>query len=178
VVAAWRRSLDWATTQAVILQTMNATATIFLIIVAAFVFIPFIAITEVPAQLVTILTSLPIGELGILLIIILICIILGMFLESIAMLVFTIPVVIPVAVAPEWDLIWFGIIVVIAHEKGLISPPVGLNVFIVKSLVPQVPMATIFRGTRLFWFAMSAMIVLLIMLPQIALYLPETIANR
>jgi TRAP-type C4-dicarboxylate transport system permease large subunit len=157
---------------------MNATATIFLIIIAAFVFIPFIAITEVPAQLVTILTSLPIGELGILLIIILIYIVLGMFLESIAMLVLTIPVVIPVAVALEWDLIWFGIIVVIALEKGLISPPVGMNVFIVKSLVPNVPMGTIFRGIWPFWFAMSVMIVLLVIFPQIALHLPETIANR
>jgi tripartite ATP-independent transporter DctM subunit len=178
VIAVWRRSLDWRTTQAMILQTMNATATIFMIIVAAYVFIPFIAITEVPSQLVTILTSLPIGELGILLIIILIYIILGMFLETIAMLVLTIPVVIPVAVAMEWDLVWFGIIVVIALEKGLISPPVGMNVFIVKSLVPNVPMATIFRGIWPFWFAMSVMIILLVMFPQIALYLPETIANR
>lgn len=178
VIAVWRRSLTWATTQTLILQTLNATATIFLIIVAAFVFIPFIALTEVPAQLVTILTSLPVGELGILLIIILIYIILGMFLESIAMLVLTIPVVIPVAVALEWDLIWFGIIVVIALEKGLISPPVGMNVFIVKSLVPHVPMATIFRGIWPFWFAMSVMIALLVMFPQIALYLPETIVNR
>ena len=178
VIAVWRRSLDWSTTQAVILQTMNATATIFLIIVAAFVFIPFIALTEVPAQLVTILTSLPIGELGILLIIILIYIVLGMFLESIAMLVLTIPVVIPVAVALDWDLIWFGIIVVIALEKGLISPPVGMNVFIVKSLVPSVPMGTIFRGIWPFWFAMSVMIVLLIIFPQIALWLPETLASR
>jgi len=178
VIAAWRRSLNLATSKAVILQTMNATATIFLIIVAAFVFIPFIAITEVPAQLVTILTSLPIGEIGILLIIVLIYLLLGMFLESIAMLVLTLPVVIPVAVALEWDLIWFGIIVVIALEKGLISPPVGMNVFIVKSLVPNVPMATIFRGIWPFWFAMSVMIALLIIFPQIALYLPETIANR
>ena len=178
VIAVWRRSLNWSTTQALILQTMNATATIFMIIVAAFVFIPFIAITEVPAQLVTILTSLPVGELGILLIIILIYIVLGMFLESIAMLVLTLPVVIPVAVALDWDLIWFGIIVVIALEKGLISPPVGMNVFIVKSLVPHVPMATIFRGIWPFWFAMSVMIALLVIFPQIALYLPETIANR
>ena len=114
----------------------------------------------------------------ILLIIILIYIVLGMFLESLAMLVLTIPVVIPVAVALEWDLIWFGIIVVIALEKGLISPPVGMNVFIVKSLVPHVPMATIFRGIWPFWFAMSVMIALLVIFPQLALYLPETIANR
>lgn len=178
LVALWRRSLTWSTLKSVILQTMNATATIFLIIIAAFVFIPFIALTGLPAQLVTLLTSLPIGEIGILVIIILIYILLGMFLETIAMLVLTIPVVIPIAVALEWDLIWFGIIVVIALEKGLISPPVGMNVFIVKSIVPQVPMGTIFRGIWPFWFSMSLMIVLLVIFPQIALYLPETLANR
>jgi tripartite ATP-independent transporter DctM subunit len=178
LVALWRRSLNGPVIQSVILQTMNATATIFLIIIAAFVFIPFIALTEVPAQLVTILTALPIGEIGILLVIVLIYIVLGMFLESIAMLVLTIPVVIPVAVALEWDLVWFGIIVVIALEKGLISPPVGMNVFIVKSLVPTVPLGTIFRGIWPFWFAMSIMIALLVIFPQIALYLPETLANR
>lgn len=178
LIALWRRSLNWSSIQAVILQTMNATATIFLIIIAAFVFIPFIALTEVPAQLVTLLTSLPIGEIGVLVLIVLIYILLGMFLETIAMLVLTIPVVIPVAVALEWDLIWFGIIVVIALEKGLISPPVGMNVFIVKSIAPNVPMATIFRGIWPFWFSMSLMIVLLVMFPQLALYLPETIANR
>ena len=73
----------------------------------------------------------------ILLIIILIYIVLGMFLKSLAMLVFTTPVVIPVAAALEWDLIWFGIIVLIALEKGLILPPVGVNIFIVKSLVSR-----------------------------------------
>lgn len=178
LIAVWRRTLNWASIQAVVLQTMNATATIFLIIIAAFVFIPFIALTEVPAQLVSLLTSLPIGEIGILVIIVLIYILLGMFLETIAMLVLTIPVVIPVAVAMEWDLIWFGIVVVIALEKGLISPPVGMNVFIVKSIAPSVPMGTIFRGIWPFWFSMTLMIVLLVMFPQIALYLPEVVTSR
>jgi tripartite ATP-independent transporter DctM subunit len=178
VVAVMRRSLNWVTVQSMILNTMNATATIFMIIVAAYVFIPFIAITEVPAQIVTILTALPIGEIGILLVIILIYIVLGMFLESIAMLVLTIPVVIPIAVALEWDLIWFGIIVVVALEKGLISPPMGMNVFIVKSLVPDVPMGTIFRGIWPFWWAMSVMIILLIIFPQLALWLPDVMTRK
>ena len=93
VVAAFRRSLTWQSGQTVILQTMNATATVFLIIIGAFVFIPFMSLTELPGQLVTLLTSLPIGELGVLVIIIAVYIFLGMFLESIAMLVLTIPVV-------------------------------------------------------------------------------------
>ncbi|MEM7472946.1 MAG: TRAP transporter large permease [Pseudomonadota bacterium] len=177
VVAAMRRSLNPTAIKTVILQTMNATATVFLIIIGAFVFIPFMSLTEVPAQLVTLLTSLPIGDYGVLFIIILVYIFLGMFLESMAMLVLTIPVVIPIAIGLEWDLIWFGIIVVIVLEMGMISPPVGINVFIVKSIAPEVPMGQIFRGIWPFWFAMAIMILLLIVFPQIALFLPQTLVG-
>ena len=177
VVAVARRSLSLKAAREVILQSMNATATVFLIIIGAFVFIPFMSLTEIPAQLVTILTSLPIGDLGVLLVIIFAYIVLGMFLESIAMLVLTIPVVIPIAIGLNWDLIWFGIIVVIVLEMGMISPPVGINVFIVKSIAVDVPMGQIFRGIWPFWFAMAAMIGLLIIFPQIALFLPQTIVG-
>ena len=177
VVAAWRRSLTAPASREVILQTMSATATVFLIIIGAFVFIPFMSMTELPAQLVSILTSLPIGDVGILFLIILAYIFLGMFLESIAMLVLTIPVVIPIAVGLNWDLIWFGIIVVIVLEMGMISPPVGINVFIVKSIAPDVPMGQIFRGIWPFWFAMVVMLVLLVFFPKIALFLPHAIVG-
>lgn len=177
VVAILRRSLGWQETRSVILETMKATATVFLIIIGAFVFIPFMSLTELPAHLVTILTSLPIGEIGILLIVVLIYMFLGMFLEAMAMLVLTIPVVVPIAIALNWDLIWFGIIVVIVLEMGMISPPVGINVFIVKSIAPEVPMNTIFRGIWPFWFAMAAMIGLLILFPQIALFLPQAVVG-
>jgi len=177
LIAALRRSLTWQASKTVILQTMNATATVFLIIIGAFVFIPFMSLTELPGQLVTLLTSLPIGQVGILLIIIAVYIVLGMFLESIAMLVLTIPVVIPIAIGLNWDLIWFGVIIVVVLEMGMISPPVGINVFVVKSIAPDVPMSTIFRGIWPFWLAMALMIVLLIAFPQIALYLPETLTR-
>jgi len=177
LVAAGRRSLSLTTIRTVILQTMNATATVFLIIIGAFVFIPFMSLTELPANLVTLLTSLPIGDLGVLAIIIVTYMFLGMFLESMAMLVLTIPVVIPIAIGLEWDLIWFGIIVVIVLEMGMISPPVGINVFIVKSIAPEVPMSQIFRGIWPFWIAMALMIVLLVAFPQIALYLPQKLVG-
>ncbi len=173
LVAAARRTLSLQKLKTVVLETMSATATVFLIIIGAFVFIPFMSLTELPAQLVTILTSMPIGDLGVLLVIILAYLILGMFLEGIAMLVLTIPVVIPIAIGLDWDLIWFGIIIVIVLEMGMISPPVGINVFVVKSIAPSVPMGTIFRGIWPFWFAMVAMIILLIIFPQLALFLPD-----
>jgi tripartite ATP-independent transporter DctM subunit len=178
VVALLRGSLSWSALRTVVLQTMNATATVFLIIIGAFVFIPFMSLTELPANLVEILTSLPIGDVGILLVIVAAYMFLGMFLEAMAMLVLTIPVVIPIAIGLEWDLVWFGIIVVIALEMGMISPPVGINVFVVKSIAPEVPMGRIFSGIWPFWFAMAAMIGLLILFPQIALYLPQKLVGN
>ena len=174
-VGFMRGKLKFHDMRTVILETMSATATVFMIIIGAFVFIPFMSLTELPSNAVTLVTGLPIGEVGILLVIVLTYLILGMFLDTMAMLVLTIPVVIPIAIALDWDLVWFGIIVVIALEMGLISPPVGLNVFIVKSIAPDVPMERIFAGIWPFWFAMIAMILLLILFPSLALYLPERV---
>jgi tripartite ATP-independent transporter DctM subunit len=182
LVAVVRGSLNQETIPEVVLQTLKANGTVFLIIIGAFVFIPFMSLTELPAQLVTTMTSLDIGDFGVLFLIVLIYMFLGMFLEGIAMLVLTIPVVLPIIAALEFGfdpsmadmkMIWFGIIVVIVLEMGMISPPVGINVFVVKSIAPQVPMGTIFRGIWPFWFAMALMIVLLSIFPQIAIWLPQ-----
>lgn len=177
VVAGLRGQLSWPRLGVAVLQTMTGTATIFLIIIGAFVFIPFMALTELPADLVKLLTRLDIGDLGVLIAIIAAYLVLGMFLESIAMLVLTLPVVIPIAMALQWDLVWFGVILVIALEMGMISPPVGINVFVVKSIVPDVPMRRIFSGIWPFWWAMVVMIALLVMFPQIALYLPQQVVG-
>ncbi|NQY59972.1 TRAP transporter large permease [Cognatishimia sp.] len=186
VVAIWRRSLNAAALREVILQTVKASATVFMIIIGAFIFIPFMSLTELPSQLVTLMTSLPIGDYGVLLLIILIYMFLGMFLEGIAMLVLTIPVVLPIIAALDFGfdpsmadmkMIWFGIIVVIVLEMGMISPPVGLNVFVVKSIAPGVPMGQIFRGIWPFWFAMALMLILLMIFPQIAIFLPQTMVG-
>ena len=173
-IALAERKLSWRKMRLVALQTMSATSTIFLILIGAFVFIPFMSLTEIPTRMVEFLTALPIGSLGILAVVILVYIFLGTFLEGIAMLVLTLPVVMPIAAALGWDLVWFGIVVVIVLEMGMISPPVGINVFIVKSIAPDVPMLRIFAGIWPFWFAMILMLVLLIVFPQIALFLPQT----
>lgn len=176
-VAIIGRRLSRFSMRDIVLQTLSATATIFLILIGAFVFIPFMSLTEVPQKLVEILVAAPIPDYGILILVVFAYLILGMFLDTMAMLVLTIPVVIPIAIGLDWDLIWFGIIVVISLEMGMISPPVGINVFIVKSIAPDVPMGRIFRGIWPFWFAMLAMIFLLIIFPEIALYLPRQLVG-
>src|SRR5690606_7190265 len=105
---------------------------------------------------------------------IVIYIVLGMFLEGFSILVLTLAIVIPIVEALRFDLIWFGVIMVIVLEMGLISPPVGINVFVVKGLVPDTPIGDIFKGILPFWFAMSVCILLLILFPQIALIVPNT----
>ena len=90
------------------------------------------------------------------------------------MLVLTLPIVIPIMQALNYDLIWFGVLMVIVLEMGLIDPPVGINVFVVKGLVPDVPMSQIFAGILPFWLAMIVCIAILIAFPQIALIIPNT----
>jgi len=101
-------------------------------------------------------------------------IILGMFLEGFAILVLTVPIVLPIVLALGVDPIWFGIFMVIVLEMGLISPPVGINVFVVKGVAEDVPMGKIFVGILPFWAAMVVCVILLIAFPQIALVLPNT----
>jgi TRAP-type C4-dicarboxylate transport system permease large subunit len=97
-----------------------------------------------------------------------------MFLEGFSILVLTLPIVIPIIEALHYDLIWFGVLMVILLEMGLISPPVGINVFVVKGLLPEVPMGQIFAGILPFWIAMGVCIVLIIAFPDIALVIPNT----
>lgn len=93
------------------------------------------------------------------------------------MLVLTLPIFFPVVLELGIDPIWFGVLVVLTLEMGLISPPVGINVFIVKSVAPNVSLADIFRGVAPFWLAMLVTLIILIAFPQLSLFLPDTMFN-
>jgi tripartite ATP-independent transporter DctM subunit len=172
LVALVRRTLTRGALEAVILHTLRTTALTFMILIGAHVFIPFMALSQIPDTLARLLTGLPLGHTGILLVILGVYIFLGTFLEGIAMLVLTLPVFFPVILAMGYSPIWFGVLVVIVLEMGLISPPVGVNVFVVKGVAPGVSVGTIFRGIWPFWLAMLVCIVILVCFPQIALFLP------
>ncbi|MBT5940723.1 MAG: TRAP transporter large permease [Rhodospirillaceae bacterium] len=174
VIALYRKELNWPKAKFVVLQTLRTTATVFMILIGAHVFIPFMALTEIPEDLVTFLVGLDVGNLGVLIIILLTYIVLGTFLEGLAMLVLTLPIVYPLILQLGLSPIWFGVVVVIVLEMGLISPPVGVNVFVVRGIAPDVPMGTIFRGIWPFWFAMAACLAILVAFPDIALILPNT----
>jgi len=146
---------------------------IFSIIVGVLIFVRFLALTGLPNQLAEIILVLPLPPLAILLLILLVYVFLGMFLDAIGMLMLTLPLVFPAVVALGYDPIWFGIILVKMCEICLITPPVGLNVYVVNSVAPSIPLEEIFRGVLPF-LAMDILTVgLLILFPQIILFLPN-----
>jgi tripartite ATP-independent transporter DctM subunit len=176
--ALWRRSLGGGTLATVLLDTVKTTSFVFLILIGAFVFGPFLALSGLPDYIAKAVAGLEVPRIVILIALIAIYTVLGMFLEGFSILVLTLPIVIPILKALHYDLIWWGVIMVIVLEMGLISPPVGINVFVVKGLVPEVPMGQIFRGILPFWVAMLLCISLLVAFPEIALVIPNTMIGR
>ncbi len=175
--ALWCRSLTGQSFLAMLLDTVRTTSFVFLILVGALVFGPFLALSGLPETIATWLSSLDVPRVVVLIIVLAVYIVLGTWMEGFSMLVLTLPIVIPIMKALNYDLIWFGVVMVIVLEMGLIDPPVGINVFVVKGLVPDVPVAQIFVGVLPFWFAMMACVAILIMIPDIALFLPNTMFN-
>ena len=157
----------------ILLETVSMTAMLYFIIIGAHVFGPFLALTHIPETLSLELKELGLGPYATLFMILIGYVILGMFFDGLAMLVVTLPVVFPIVSGLGFDPIWFGVICVIVIEMGLITPPVGINVFVVKGVAAGVPMGTIFRGVFPFWFAMAACLLLLVLFPEIALFLPD-----
>jgi tripartite ATP-independent transporter DctM subunit len=174
LLALWRRRLTWASLSEALLQTTRTTAFIFLILIGAHLVSPFLAVSQVPNTISDFISHLDVPRESVLLLLMILYIILGMFLEGFAMLVLTIPIVFPVIVDLGYDPVWFGVVMVIVLEMGLISPPVGVNVFVVKGFAEDVPMGQIFAGIVPFWIAMLVCLLLLVAFPQIALFLPNT----
>ena len=157
-----------------VLETIKTFAMVYLILIGAFIFNPFLAVTQLPSDLAQMVGGLNLAPTTVLIMIILGYIVLGTFLEGFAIMVLTIPIVFPMIVDMGFDPIWFGVLLVVVLEMSLISPPLGLNVFVVKGIAEGVPMGEIFRGVIPFWGAMLVCTALLILFPQIALLLPET----
>ena len=146
---------------------------IFFIIIGANIFSTFLGIAQIPMGLADFITGLALPSIVILAGIILIYIILGCIMDCYAIMILTVPIIFPVIQAMQFDPIWFGVLMVIVLEVGLITPPVGLNVFVLKAAAPSVPMTVIFRGILPFLVAAILAIVLLTIFPQIALFIPS-----
>ncbi len=173
LLAMARGRLNWETFQDCVLQSIKTFAMVFMILIGAFIFNPFLALTGIPQSLAEAIKALELSPLMLICLITAGYILLGTFLEGFAILVLTIPIVFPMVIQAGFDPIWFGVLIVVVLEMGLISPPLGLNVFVVKGIT-NVPMAQIFKGIIPFWIAMIVCAGLLIAFPEIALLLPQT----
>lgn len=174
ILALAARTLTWDAFRGAVLDTVRTSAMLYTIVIGANVLNPFLAVTHIPDTLGIALEGLGLGAYGSLAVIVLSYVILGMFLDGLSMLVITIPIVFPVITQFGFDPIWFGVVAVIVIEMGMITPPVGLNVFVVKGVAGDVPMATIFKGVLPFLVAMALCLLLIVVFPQIALIIPDT----
>lgn len=157
-----------------LIDTVRTTAMIFTILIGAILFNNFLILASMPTLVSGWIVGLPFGKTAILLVIIGMYFILGCLLDSLAMILLTIPIVFPIVSALGYDPVWFGIIIVMVVELGLITPPIGMNVFVIKGIAREVPLETIFRGVTPFIIAQVILILVLIAFPGIALWLPST----
>jgi C4-dicarboxylate transporter DctM subunit len=168
-----KRTLTWRGLLDALDQTVRTTAMIFLIIIGADLFGYFMALSQLPLAIANWLIHLNVGALGVLWIILVLYLILGCVMDELAIILLTVPIFFPVVMQLGFDPIWFGVIIVVTVQIGLVSPPVGLNVFVIAGMARDVPIPRIFRGIMPFLAAMVVLLVLLTAWPDLALILPR-----
>ena len=173
VIALLRRTLSWRVLAEVLVESARTTAMLFAILIGAMIFTNFINFTTMPTDLRDWITQLSPSPIVVVLMMMMIYIVLGMVMEELAIVLLTIPVFFPVIIGLGYDPIWFGILIVTVVEIGMISPPVGLNLFVVNALLPKVGLNTIYRGITPFVIADVVRLGILIAFPAIALWLPS-----
>lgn len=173
IIGLLRGKLDRRKILTSLLQATRTAAAVFTILIGALLFGYFLTITGTPQKVTAFLGGLGIGSYGILLLIILMYLVLGCIMDAMAMVILTVPIVYPVILALGFDPIWFAVIVVMTVELGLISPPVGMNVFVIKSVVPELSFARIFKGVTPFIITDVVRLALLIAFPVIVTWLPN-----
>jgi len=176
-VSLLERSLNWEGFKKSLLDTTRTTAMIMFMVAGAVIFGRFMAISRVPFELANWAGALPLPPSAIMGIIMFIYLVLGCFIDALALVLLTIPIFYPVAVTTlGYDPIWFGVIIVLVVAMGVITPPVGMNVYIIKGIIPEVPLEVIFKGIWPFLIAIIICIAILMAIPQIATFLPGLIS--
>jgi tripartite ATP-independent transporter DctM subunit len=173
VLGLAKRKLNWKNLSSALVDTARLTGMIFLLIIGSMIFGYFMAVTEVPFWLADTFSVLPVPPIVIVIILLVMYVILGFFVEILAIMVLTVPIIYPVLLALSIDPIWFGVLVVVTVMIGQVTPPVGVVVYAVGGLVREVPLFTIFRGVWPYLYAMLIALIILVAFPQISLWLPD-----
>ncbi|OBA00447.1 TRAP transporter large permease [Halomonas sp. G11] len=174
VIAFSRRTLTMEAIKEALVSTAVSTASIFIILIGSLFFTRFLAMSGVPAAFSELILGVSTETWWIILAVALIYLVLGMFIDSIGLLLLTLPLILPLVEGADLNLIWFGIIVVKLLEVGLVTPPIGLNVYVIKgALGKSVTLSEVFRGVS--WFIVMDVIALLliVLIPALSLYLPQ-----
>jgi len=172
VIGVVRRKLSREQFMRSLIESLRTTAAVFTILIGALLFGYFLTVTQTPQALTTWLTGLGLGKYEVLAMILLMYLLLGCIMDAMAMIILTVPIIFPIITQLGFDPIWFGVIVVVTVELGLIHPPVGMNVFVIKSVVRDVKLSTIFYGVAPFVLTDILRLVVLVAFPIIATFLP------
>ena len=167
-----RRNLSWKAFKDALIETVKVTCEIMIIVTGAVVLSHFIAVTTIPNMLSGWISGLGIPDVAVIAMIILMYLIGGLFMDSLAMITLTIPIIYPLVLAMGFDPIWFGVIIVLVTEMGVITPPVGINVYVIKGITKGISLETIFKGIIPFLIAIIICVALLLAFPKIATFLP------
>ena len=172
VIALCKRELTWRKLLQCLNETLRTSCMVMTIVAGAIIFGRFLALTRVPSELAAWMAALPLPGWAIIGLIILFYFVGGCFLDALALDILTIPIFYPVVQALGYDLIWFGVMIVVVTQMGVITPPVGVNVYVVSGMARDVPIEQVFRGSLPFLWALVFAALLLTVFPQIALWLP------
>lgn len=173
IIALLRKSLNWSVTLDILIESARTTGMLFMILVGALVFANFVNFTTLPTDLKNLVSTHNISPVAVMIAICAIYVVLGAAMEELSMVLLTLPVFFPLVVSLGFDPVWFGIIIVLVVMIGLISPPVGMNMFVVRNMLPELSTATIFKGVMPFVYTLVIVLALLVAFPQIALFLPQ-----
>lgn len=173
VIGLFRQGFNFKITLEATRDGLRTACMVLFIIAGATVFGHFMAVSNIPFELADWVGGLPIASIWIMAVIIFIYFIGGFFMDSMALIVVTVPIFFPVVKNLGFDPIWFGVVIVLVAEMGVITPPVGVNVFVIKGIAPDIPLHQIFKGIFPFLGALVLLTILLMLFPQIATYLPS-----
>jgi C4-dicarboxylate transporter, DctM subunit len=173
IVGAMRGRLTFAVMLQAAQEAVSVSAAIMLVVIGSMIFSNFVALNGISDILSRFVISLGLQPFMLYLLMVVIYVVLGMFLEATSILALTVPLFLPIAVAAGWHPVWFGVVLVCLMELAAVTPPVGLNLFVMKATVPDVTMAQIYQGSAPFWLVNIAVLFILYVFPQIALVLPS-----
>jgi C4-dicarboxylate transporter DctM subunit len=173
VIAGFRGKLTAKMLYQSLKETIRTSCMVIIIVTGAVIFGHFLAITQLPSNIATTTATLPLPAWGIMAVIVVFYLIAGCFVDALALVFLTTPIFYPVVMGLGYDPIWFGVMIVLVTQMGIITPPVGVNVYVVSGMERDVPLHAIFQGAMPFVWALVAAAILLVLFPQIATFLPS-----